>query len=295
MSNQVELRQLQSFLILAEELHFRNAAEKLYISQPGLSKQIQQLESHLGVKLLERNRRNVRLTKSGEYLKKQVEHLNGFLTTTFTHLKNLEKGVEGELKIGFVGSAMQKVIPELVKKCNQKFPELHFVLDEMSNQTQIEALENYQIDLGFVRLNTVPSSIQLKPIFQEHFTLVLPKGHPINENKYENILQFKEEPFILFSSDYSSTYYNNIMSIFTDAGFEPKVSHKSIHANTIFRLVESGLGIAIVPHSLTYGATKAIDIQTIELKGIRQNAILSIAWRKERYAPALEKVLDFLI
>jgi len=295
MSNQVELRQLQSFLVLAEELHFRNAAEKLFISQPGLSKQIQQLESHLGVKLLERDRRNVRLTVSGAYLQKQIEYLNGFLTNTFTHIKNLEKGIEGELKIGFVGSAMQKVIPELVKKCNRKFPELHFVLDEMSNQTQIEALEKFQIDLGFVRLNTVPSSIELKPIFQEHFTLVLPKGHPINPTNFESLQQFKEEPFILFSSDYSSTYYNNIMSIFTDAGYEPKVSHKSIHANTIFRLVESGLGIAIVPHSLTYGATKAIDIQTIELKDIRQSAILSIAWRKERYAPALEKILGFLI
>jgi len=72
------------------------------------------------------------------------------------------------------------------------------------------------------------------------------------------------------------------------------VSHKSIHANTIFRLVESGLGIAIVPHSLTYGAAKAIDIQTIDLINIRQKALLSIAWRKERYTPALEKVLDFL-
>ncbi len=295
MSNQVELRHLQSFLVLAEELHFRNAAEKLFISQPGLSKQIIQLENHLGVKLLERDRRNVRLTVSGVYLQKQIEYLNGFLSKTFTHLKNLEKGIEGELKIGFVGSAMQKVIPELVKKCNRKFPELHFVLDEMSNQAQIEALEKYQIDLGFVRLNTVPSSIQLQPIFQEHFTLVLPKGHPINQSNFDNIQQFKEEPFILFSSDYSSTYYNNIMSIFTDAGYEPKVSHKSIHANTIFRLVESGLGIAIVPHSLTYGATKAIDIQTIDLKNIRQNAILSIAWRKERYAPALEKVLGFLV
>ena len=154
MSNQVELRQLQSFLVLAEELHFRNAAEKLFISQPGLSKQIQQLESHLGVQLLERDRRNVRLTVSGTYLQKQIEYINGFLSNTFTHLKNLEEGIEGELKIGFVGSAMQKVIPELIKKCNQKFPELHFVLDEMSNQAQIDAIENYQIDLGFVRLNT---------------------------------------------------------------------------------------------------------------------------------------------
>ena len=295
MSNQIELRQLQSFLVLAKELHFRNAAEKLFISQPGLSKQIQQLEHHLGVKLLERDRRNVRLTKSGAYLSQQIEYLNGFLSHTFTHLKNLDNGLEGELKIGFVGSAMQKVIPELIKKCNQKYPELHFVLDEMSNQTQIEAIEKYQIDLGFVRLNSAPASIQLHPIFEEHFTLVLPKGHPINATNFKSIQQFEKESFILFSSDYSSTYYNNIMSIFTDAGYEPKVSHKSIHANTIFRLVESGLGIAIVPQSLTYGATKAIGIQTIELTTIRQKALLSIAWKKERYAPALDKVLDFLI
>jgi len=295
MSNQIELRHLQSFLILAKELHFRNAAEKLYISQPGLSKQIQQLEGHLGVTLLERDRRNVRLTNSGVYLKKQVAYLNGFLSHTFNHLKNLDKGEEGEIKIGFVGSAMQQVIPELIKKCNKDYPALHFVLDEMSNQAQIEAIEKYQIDLGFVRLNTVPSSVELKPIFKENFTLVLPKGHPINTANFESIQQFKEEPFILFSSDYSSTYYNNIMSIFTDAGYEPKVSHKSIHANTIFRLVESGLGIAIVPNSLTYGAAKAIDIQTVELSNIRQNAVLSIAWKKERYSPALEKVLAFLM
>lgn len=295
MSNQIELRHLQSFLILAEELHFRNAAEKLFISQPGLSKQIQQLEGHLGVTLLERDRRNVRLTISGEYLKNQVEYLNGFLTNTFTHLKNLEAGIKGELKIGFVGSAMQKVIPELIKKCNQNYPELHFVLDEMANQAQIEAIEQYKIDLGFVRLNTAPPSLHLKPIFEEHFTLVLPKGHRINQTNFESLQQFQAESFILFSSDYSSTYYNNIMSIFTDAGYDPKVSHKSIHANTIFRLVESGLGIAIVPNSLTYGATKSIAIQTIELKNIRQRALLSIVWRKERYTPALDKVLEFLI
>ena len=85
------------------------------------------------------------------------------------------------------------------------------------------------------------------------------------------------------------------MSIFTDASFVPKVSHKSIHANTIFRLVESGLGVAIVPHSLTLGVALAIDIQIIELTCIRQKALLSIAWKKEQHYPALEKVLRFFI
>ena len=122
MSYQTELRHLQSFLVLSKELHFRKAAEKLFLSQPGLSKQIQQLEAQLEVKLLERDRRNVRLTKCGHYLKKQVVYLNGFLEHTFDHLKSIEAGIEGELKIGFVGSAMQQVIPDLIKKMHKRIP-----------------------------------------------------------------------------------------------------------------------------------------------------------------------------
>ena len=294
MSNQIEFRHLQSFLVLAKELHFRRAAEKLFMSQSGLSKQIQHLESQLGVVLLERDRRNVRLTKSGNYLMEQVSFLEGYLNQTFNHLKNIEAGVEGEIKLGFVGSAMQEVIPRLIKKCNAAFPNIHFSLDEMSNQAQIEAIQRYEIDLGFVRLNSAPSAIALQPILQEHFALVIPKGHSIQPSNFKQLRQFKNASFILFSSDYSSNYYNNIMSIFTDAGFTPKVSHKSIHANTIFRLVESGLGVAIVPLSLTKGASLAIDIEVIELKDIPQRAILSIAWKKDRYYPALDKLLSFL-
>lgn len=294
MSNQIELRHLQSFLILAKELHFRKAAGKLFMSQSGLSKQIQQLENQLGVVLLERDRRNVRLTKSGIYLKEQVFFLEGFLNQTFNHLKNIAAGLEGEIKLGFVGSAMQEVIPKLIKKCNAAYPDIHFSLDEMSNQAQIAAIQRYEIDLGFVRLNSVPPDIALQPIQQEHFALVVPKGNKIQSHNFKSLRQFKKESFILFSSDYSSNYYNNIMSIFTDARFTPKVSHKSIHANTIFRLVESGLGVAIVPLSLTLGASLAIDIEIIELVNIPQRAILSVAWKKDRYYPVLDKLFDFL-
>ena len=163
----------------------------------------------------------------------------------------------------------------------------------MANKAQVEAIQRYQIDLGFVRLATVPTDLYLKPIFEEHFSLVVPKNYVIKLEDFEGLHQFEKAAFILFSSDYSSTYYNNIMSIFEDAGFQPKVSHKSIHANTIFRLVERGLGVAIVPHSLTLGVAKSIDIQVIELKKLRQRATLSIIWKKERHFPALEKILRY--
>lgn len=294
MSYQIELRQLHSFHILSKELHFRKAAEKLFISQPGLSKQIQQLEKELAVSLIERNNRNVRLTPAGAFLSSKVEVLEGLLEHTIRELKQIDSGKIGELRIGFVGSAMQSIIPQLLKKSKSAIPDIHFQLDEMSNQAQVKALQHYKIELGFVRLNTVPSDLAIKPVFKEHFSLVVPKNYAIGKMNFKSIKQFEEEPFILFSSDYSSTYYSKIMSIFSDASFFPKVSHKSIHANTIFRLVESGFGVAIVPHSLTKGADLSIGIKVIELKQIRQKAILSVCWKKENTAPIAKIILNLL-
>lgn len=294
MSYQFELRQLQSFLVLSKELHFRKAAEKLYISQPGLSKQIQQLEKELSIRLIERDNRNVRLTPAGAYLSTQVEVLQGLLDHSVRRIKQIDAGIIGDIRIGFVGSAMQSIIPDLIQQSYISIPEIHFQLDEMSNQAQIDALQRYTIELGFVRLNSVPEGLQIKPVFTEHFSLVVPKNHSIGEKSFKSMKQFKDESFILFSSDYSSTYYSKIMSIFADASFTPKVSHKSIHANSIFRLVESGFGVAIVPHSLTKGAALSIGIKVIELKKIRQQAILSVCWNKENLSQTVETILDIL-
>ena len=141
--------------------HYRKAADKLYISQPGLTKQIQQLEKILAVKLFDRNNRNVRLTEAGAYFKTQIDQLDGFLEETIQRLKKIDAGHEGDIRIGFVGSAMQSVIPPMIKRSNKSMPGVHFQLDEMSNQAQIDALQQHKIDLAFVRLDNIPDDLSL--------------------------------------------------------------------------------------------------------------------------------------
>ena len=114
MSYQIELRHLRYFLAVAEELHFRKAAEKLFISQPGLSRQIKLIEEELGVILFERHNRKVVLTKVGAYLKGEFELQLKTLSHTLENAKLLHDGKKGALKIGYVGSAMQDVIPNLL-------------------------------------------------------------------------------------------------------------------------------------------------------------------------------------
>ena len=137
MSNQIELRHLTYFLAVAEELHFRKAAEKLFISQPGLSRQIKQMEDILETQLFERNKKKVSLTPAGYFLKKEVEFIFNHLEKVERQLKLVGDGNSGELRIGFLGSAMQKVIPQLLLNIKETYPKVRTSLEELSNFAQV--------------------------------------------------------------------------------------------------------------------------------------------------------------
>ncbi|MEC3907112.1 LysR family transcriptional regulator [Tamlana sp. 2201CG12-4] len=292
MSNQLEIRHIKYFLAVAEELHFRRAADRLYISQPGLSRQIKQMEDDLGVVLFERHNRKVELTKAGQYLQNELTKNLKHLDHIFSHAKLLNNGLGGHLKLGYVGSAMNKIIPDLLLKFKKSNSDILFSLKEMDNQKQIDSLISHDIDLGFVRLERVPRGIALKPILKEPFCLVLPKQHPLDRSNFEGIEQLKEESFILFDKEYSSSYYEKVMQIFDDGGFAPNISHNTIHAGSIYNLVENNFGVSIVPKSLKPKHNK--NIKFIDLLHISQRTILSAVWNKDIRNPVLGRILEFL-
>ncbi len=292
MSNQIELRHLRYFVAVAEERHFRKASERLYISQPGLSRQIKQMEDFLGVQLLERDKKQVSLTPAGAYLQQEATHLLGQLSQTWPHLRALQEGRKGDVRMGFVGSAMQTVIPDLLVRMNQTYPGINFSLEEIAINQQMQALQEGTLDIGFVRIDRAPTGMRMVPVMSDHFSLVLPVNHPIDAANFHDMRQLAQEHFILFSSSYSPTYYDTIMSICEDWGFHPQVSHKSVHANTIFRLVECGLGVSIIPNAFRQGFQLAVKF--VELLDIPQRTVLSAIWREDHRNPALAKVVEML-
>ncbi len=293
MNYQIELRHLHYFLAVAEELHFRRAAEKLFISQPGLSTQIKRLEEVLQTPLFLRDKKRVRLTAAGVYLKGEVEFLLNHLEQTKKQLKQIGAGHLGELRIGFLGSAMQRVIPKLLVRLKERHPNVHTTLEELSNNAQVSALLRDRLDIGFVRLKRVPNPLELHPVFEDTFSVVLPKNHIVRSTSFKNMSSFANEDFILFSQEYSPLYFDTVVSICEDAGFTPKVSHKSVHAHTIFKLVENGLGIAIVPTALQHGFD--MEVRFIELKKVPQRAVLSVVWKADNRNPVLKPCLDLLL
>ena len=292
LSNQIELRHLRYFLAVAEELHFRKAAEKLFISQPGLSRQIKFLEEELGVQLFERHNRKVELTSRGTYLRREISALFKDLDTVLSHAQQLEKGLQGNLRLGYIGSAMRDVIPTFLLSVRQAFPQIRFDLKELDNQHQIEDILHRELDLGFVRVDRVPRGLEMHPVQEDTFSLVLPKDHPIHSQNFVSLSQLQTEPFILFDPSYSTSYYEKVMQIFDHSGFSPKISHKTVHAYTIYRLVENHFGVSIVPTCLQKGYD--MNIQFIELTHIEQRTTLQVIWNKKNQNPILQHVLDLV-
>ena len=162
----------------------------------------------------------------------------------------------------------------------------------MDNQKQIEGLLSQEIDVGFVRLERVPRSLEIHTVLKETFCLVLPKNHPVNKRNFKNLSQFKDSPFILFDPEYSASYYEKVMQIFDSCGFAPIISHNTIHASSIYKLVENNLGVSIVPKSLQFGYD--MNVKFIELDAIPQRAFLSIAWSKNNRNPMLQNILQLI-
>jgi len=293
MSYHVELRHLTYFLAVTEELHFRKAAKKLGISQPGLSKQIKQLEDLLQVTLFVRDKKKVMLTPAGYYLKKQARGVLKQMAETKRQLQLIGTGDTGEIRIGFLGSAMQNVLPKFLLELRDAFPKIKTTLEERRNLDQVNAILSDELDIGFVRLANVPAALHIQAIFEDTFSLVLPESYPMLTRDYNGMQQFAKDNFILFSQAYSPYYHETIMGICADAGFVPKVSHRSVHAHTIFKMVENKLGIAIVPTALQVGFQ--MRVKFIELRAIKQRAVLSVIWKKENANPVLKNCVDLLL
>ncbi len=290
MSYQIELRHLRYFLAVAEDLHFRRAAERLYIAQPGLSRQIKQLENTLGYPLFIRNNRTVSLTPAGDYLKTEVGTFLQKLETMLHHGQLLHEGVEGRLNFGYVGSAMQNVIPELLLRFRAGFPNIRYGLEALDNQQQIDRLLARELDIGFVRTERFPPELESQRVFIDTFSLVLPEQHPLTQETFTSVAQLQEESFILFDPGYSLPYYERVMDIFDDAGFRPHISHRTVHATTIYRLVENGFGLSIVPTSLQMGYQ--LGVKFIELTSIPQRTTLAAVWRADNENPALKNFVQ---
>jgi LysR family transcriptional regulator, benzoate and cis,cis-muconate-responsive activator of ben and cat genes len=288
----MELRHLRYFIMLAEELHFRKASEKLFIAQPALSRQIRQLEEELKVELFSRNNTNVFLTEAGAHLQKHAKELFYRLEQTQKELLLIESGYMGTVKIGYVGSAMYTFLPSLIEIIRKKIPHLKTELHEMATTDQLSYVSSGQLDVGFIRDNLSYGSLANRLILEETFSLALPVSHPAEKENFRGLIQMKDENFIQLPRNTGEKHFNDLLMLFKHEGIVPKIVHYCGNGTTMLKLIEKGVGISVVPTSLNDGSNPRIKF--IELDKLPYRTHLSAIWRPDNKAKALQSFLSLL-
>lgn len=283
----MEIRQIKYFLGVAETLNFSKAAVNLNIVQPALSRQIQQLEQDLGVVLFERNKRNVRLTPAGLYLRDEMVKMDKRFKDTLSHAISIQNGHVGTIRIGYPGSALYSILPEVLCLLQDKMPLLDGVLTEMAEVKVLETLVNNHIDVCFSREEVYdhPNICQRK-LFSEPMALVVPESHPLTKENFQSIAQCREEGFVFpYMADWQQ-YRQLIHGIFNPEGFLPRIAYESNYGATIMRLVEKRLGISILP--LSYRMGSSLKVRFIPLK---TQTTLYLVWRSDDHSPIVRNFI----
>lgn len=247
----MELRQLRYFAAVAEELHFRRAAERLHISQPPLSQQIRALEHELGFGLLVRTRRRVELTPAGAAFLRDVRTVLSELEGAVATARRIDAGQSGRLRVNFVGSALFSIVPPMVERFRRSRPGVEIELHERATLEQLRAVHAGVADVGLVRPPIEDASgLRVETVLRERTVAALPAAHELAALRRVPLRRLAAEPLVLFPRDQAPGFHDLLIDSLAGAGAAPRVIQYAPEMLTIIGLVAAGTGVSLVPESV---------------------------------------------
>ncbi|MFN3790284.1 LysR substrate-binding domain-containing protein [Massilia sp.] len=278
-----ELSQLRCFVAVAEELHFGRAAERLNMTQPPLSRQIRLLEHHVGVGLLERNSRAVRLTAAGKAFFPEAARILRIAEEATFAARRAAKGEQGNLAIGFTSASGYSLLPEVVRRLRACAPGVSLTLKELVSTTQVAALNAGEIDLGLLRPHPMNGDLESRLIAREALMLAVPAAEAGEWPLAPTLESLHGKPFVMYSPYEARPFYLMLTERFARAGVAPDIVEHVGQVHTMLALVSAGVGAALIAE----GAAR------LKFDGILMRRVLAepvdtvCAWRRDNDNPAL--------
>ena len=268
----MELRHLRYFVVLAEELHFSRAAQRLGISQPPLSQQIRALELSLNARLFERTNRRVELTEAGRALLVEARATLDQAERAANIVGQAQRGEIGELKIGFAPSApLIAPFTATILAFRKSAPGVRLVLNEQVTTEQIDALLERRLHVGFIRSPSVPDlpdAIAAIELYREPLSVFLRADHPLARHRAVPLKALAAEPFVFFPRSHGTSLYDQMFALCRKAGFIPRIDQEARGNATILGLVAVGLGVSILPASLRGIAVADVACRDLSPAGV---------------------------
>jgi LysR family transcriptional regulator, benzoate and cis,cis-muconate-responsive activator of ben and cat genes len=286
----MDLRQIRYFLALATELNYTRAASQLNISQPPLTRHIQQLEHSIGVMLFERSTRGVALTQAGKIFLEEARKIVALADQAVNKTKLAHQGQIGRLDIGIFGSSTISVIPTLLIELRKTHPDIVISLQNTTKTQQVEGVREKHLDIGFNRIYPSVPDLVVETVMLEDLYVALHKDHPFANNKTIEVKDLVDQPFILFPNNVRPSFADNVIMLCSNAGFTPNVVHDVEDIFTAIALISAGLGIAIVPESAISLRLSNVCYHLLDAKEAKVD--LSCVYRADNKSPALLAFLE---
>ena len=283
----MDLKRIRHFVVLADAGSFRRAAERLHMAQPPLSVSIQKLEAELGTRLFHRGPAGVTLTSAGEAVLREAKRLLFYEKQVVAAASDVMAGTGGTLRIGFVGTATFGLLPRLLPTYRALYPGVELKLSEATSVSIVAQLEDGALDLGLVRTPLmISTSATLLPLEQERLILALPKGHFLSLRDTVRVADLAGEAFLMYAEGVAASLRSLSMEACQRAGFVPRITQEATQVQTLLALVESGLGIALVPSVMRRYASDVIAYRELADLAPDQAMALCLAYMAGAESPA---------
>lgn len=290
----LELRQLRYFATVAEELHFGRAAERLHMTQPPLSQAIAQLEDQLGAALFLRNRRQVELTPAGAALLPEARRMLAQAGELPELVRRAAAGETGRMALAFVTSADYSVLPPFLLRYREAYPNVQIVLQEATSDVQVEELLRGRIDAGLL-IPPLPDKareeLDYLKVLEEPLILCAPQG-TLGGPGPVRLQDAPRLPLVVFPRHISPSLHDAILSCFAAAGITPVIGQEAIQMQTIVSLVSAGMGLALVPQSVSNLMRPGVEYRALADRTPLVET--GLAWRRDNASPVLRGFLDLL-
>lgn len=288
----MELRHLRYFVSVARELNFTRAAQKLHVAQPALSRQIKQLESELGVRLLERDSRGVYLTESGKAFLTEAEELLKRSEQAIRAAKGTKSDIP-QLNLGYVWGLFHSLVPRVLMAFRQGYPEIGVNLFDLSALQQAAAIREGKLEAGFIGFAHEAESAGLmkRKVSTVTFLVALPQNHRCARMKQVRLETLAEDLFIGISEQTYPGASQQVSEACRRAGFRPRILQMAERGYTILGLVATGCGVALLPESLKALPHPGIRFRPLSAPPVAE---LFVAWHPENRTTTLLRFLETL-
>lgn len=287
----MNIHQTQAFLALANELHFGRAAQKLFITQPALSRNIRKLEEELGENLFERSTRTVKITAAGKALIQPGKDFLDAHERAISSVAQAALGEVGRIRLGFAGASSHLLVSRLVCRLAEDYPGIQVDLFSSNfARVGLEKLIHDELDIAYGRWGRIPAGIATRVLVSERAILAVSENHPLASRDVLSFAEVADEPFVMLPDQPSAILREWLFELSHRVGTTPHVSQIAPDTWTVLALVAEGLGVSLTFDTVR-DSTQFPGVVFIELNDSIDHADLSLAWRDPTLNPAVRIAL----